>query len=37
MSELNDEKAKQIYFLVIYLQALHLTNEQIIGALSIVL
>lgn len=37
MSELNDEKAKQIYYLVIYLQALHLTNEQIIGALSIVL
>lgn len=34
---MSDEKARKIYLLVIYLQALHLTNEQIIGALSIVL
>lgn len=34
---MSEEKAKQIYYLVIYLQALGLTNEQIIGVLSIVL
>lgn len=37
MSEMNDEKAKQIYYLVIYLQGLRLTDDQIIGVLSIVL
>lgn len=34
---MSEEKARKIYYLVIYLQALGLTDEQIIGALSIVL
>lgn len=33
---MSEEKARKIYLLVIYLQALRLTDEQIIGALSIV-
>ena len=34
---MSEEKARKIYLLVIYLQALCLTDEQIIAALSIVL
>lgn len=34
---MSEEKARKIYLLVIYLQALRLTDEQIIAALSIVL
>lgn len=34
---MSEKEIRKVYLLVIYLQALHLTNEQIIGALSIVL
>lgn len=34
---MSEEKARKIYLLVIYLQGLRLTDDQIIGVLSIVL